>query len=80
MRFSMDDFRTGFSSLDYLTQLPLSQLKIDQSFIRNINIKQTDAVIEQTIIWILTRTLIPPIFGAITVVKTSGDSGYLFHS
>ena len=48
--FSMDDFGTGHSSLAYLTQLPLDQLKIDQSFVRNIGIKPTDAVIVQTII------------------------------
>ncbi|MBI5430923.1 MAG: EAL domain-containing protein [Nitrosomonadales bacterium] len=48
--FSMDDFGTGYSSLAYLTQLPLNQLKIDQSFVRNINIKHSDAVIVQTII------------------------------
>jgi len=50
VRFSMDDFGTGYSSLCYLTQLPLDQLKIDQSFVRNINVKATDAVIVQTII------------------------------
>jgi sensor c-di-GMP phosphodiesterase-like protein len=46
----MDDFGTGFSSLSYLTQLPLDQLKIDQSFVRNIGVKSTDAIIVQTII------------------------------
>ncbi len=50
VRFSMDDFGTGHSSLAYLTQLPLDQLKIDQSFIRNIGVKANDAVIVQTII------------------------------
>jgi EAL domain-containing protein (putative c-di-GMP-specific phosphodiesterase class I) len=50
LRFSMDDFGTGFSSLAYLTQLPLNQLKIDQSFVRNIGVKSTDAIIVQTII------------------------------
>lgn len=50
VRFSMDDFGTGYSSLAYLTQLSLDQLKIDQSFIRNIGVKPTDAVIVQTII------------------------------
>ncbi len=50
VRFSMDDFGTGYSSLSYLTQLPLDQLKIDLSFVHNIGIKPTDAVIVQTII------------------------------
>ena len=50
VRFSIDDFGTGYSSLSYLTQLPLDQIKIDQSFVRNIGVKQTDAVIVQTII------------------------------
>lgn len=50
VRFSMDDFGTGFSSLSYLTQLPLHQLKIDQSFVRNIGVKASDASIVQTII------------------------------
>ncbi|MEO6117546.1 MAG: EAL domain-containing protein [Methylotenera sp.] len=50
VRFSMDDFGIGHSSLAYLTKLPLDQLKIDQSFIRNIGIKANDAVIVQAII------------------------------
>ncbi len=50
VNFSMDDFGTGFSSLSYLTKLPLNQLKIDQSFVRNLGVKHSDAVIVQTII------------------------------
>jgi diguanylate cyclase (GGDEF)-like protein len=50
VQVSMDDFGTGHSSLAYLTRLPLDQLKIDQSFVRNIGIKETDGVIVQTII------------------------------
>ncbi len=50
VRFSMDDFGTGFSSLYYLTKLPLDQLKIDQTFVRNICVNNRDAVVVQTII------------------------------
>ncbi len=46
----MDDFGTGYSSLAYLAQLPFDQLKIDQSFARNIGVQPTDTVIVQTII------------------------------
>ncbi len=50
IQFSMDDFGTGYSSLAYLTQLPFCQLKIDRSFVQNIGVKTTDAIIIQTII------------------------------
>ena len=50
VRFSLDDFGTGYSSFSYLTQLPLNQLKIDRSFVHNIGVKSTDAIIVQTII------------------------------
>ena len=50
IRFSMDDFGTGHSSLAYIKRLPLSQLKIDQSFIRDVTTDSDDATIVKTII------------------------------
>jgi EAL domain-containing protein (putative c-di-GMP-specific phosphodiesterase class I) len=50
IRFSIDDFGTGHSSLSYLKRLPISQLKIDQSFVREIDTNQSDAIIAKTII------------------------------
>ena len=50
IEFSIDDFGTGYSSLQYLKELPFAEIKIDRSFVKNIELNESEAELVITII------------------------------
>ena len=84
---ALDDFGTGYSSLTYLAQLPLDALKIDRSFVQNIESKPTNQVITQSVAHMADRLNIAVVAEGIETneesrfmqdVGCSYGQGYLF--
>ena len=50
VRLSVDDFGTGYSSLTHLRKLPVTELKIDKSFVMTMTVNDQDAVIVRTLV------------------------------
>ena len=61
IRIAMDDFGTGYSSLSYLRSFPFDTIKIDQSFIRDLTMKEDSLAIVRAVVGLSkTSELRPP--------------------
>ncbi len=87
VRIAMDDFGTGFSSLNYLRRFPFDKIKIDQSFVRSLSEMPASGAIVRTVAKLATRFRMTTTAEGVetdlqrTIVKASGCTemqGYLF--
>ncbi len=74
IRISLDDFGTGYSSLAYLSRFPIDELKIDQTFVRDIDTDPSAATIAASIIALAHRMRLKVVAEG---VETEGQLAYL---
>lgn len=88
IQFSIDDFGTGYSSLSYLKRLPLNEIKIDKSFVRDIPHDTNDVALVDTILSMAHHLDLKVVaegveteeqFKFLAARKCEHYQGYLFH-
>ena len=87
VRISVDDFGTGFSSLSHLARLPVSEVKVDKSFVQRMRTDPRDAAIVRSVVRLAAELDLSAVAEGVEDAETARDlnalgcdllQGYLF--